>query len=201
MRPGMATHNRVVRLTLISQICLYGLFLLCVCLMPHFLFEKDEGGASNFGLYARTIIPYSLAFLLSAGFLFSAAQALPKHVPQQQALTRTMRCIAALLICVLLSTYPYKVNNLLDGIHVVAALALILSEFIAGIWFVQLTKDAASLVLFSLQVLGILLSLLTTLGVLHILFLSQIVSGVAFGWLFVRTVSSVMKKSNTTATA
>jgi hypothetical protein len=45
----------------------------CVAILPHFLFERNEGGISNYGIHASTAVFYTLAFSLSAGLLLRAA--------------------------------------------------------------------------------------------------------------------------------
>ena len=193
----MARHLEAARLTLISQACLYGLLLLCAALMPKFLLRKDEGGVSNYGIHRLTVVPYSFAFLIGGICLLCAAHMLPMTVRKRKELAWSMRCIGVLLLCVLASTYPYKVNATLDDIHSVTAITLFISEFLIGIWLTfRLVKDTTSRILFSIQALGLILSLVTIFGILHILFITQAVSGIAFGVLLVRAISVVTNVSN-----
>jgi len=139
--------------------------LLCTLLQPQFLFEHNEGGVSNFGIHALTVVPYSLAFGLSSLFLALAARALPSKTVR-----RLLYILGTLQIFVLASTYPYKLNRSLDNLHILAAIALFVAELAVGVWFAFfLRKNTANLALLGLQTLGFLLALLTLVGWLHVL--------------------------------
>ncbi len=180
-----------VRYVQISQICLYGFLTVCTLLLPHFLFERNEGGVSNFGVHAVTAIPYSLAFGLGGIYMLRAAAALPSDTRSKNTLRYVLTALGVLMLLVLATTYPYKVNSLFDNFHIAVSELYFFAEFTAGIWFAAyLSRNTINFLLMGLQIIGLLLALFTLLGLLHILFLSQIMAGGAFAILMVRSVSN-----------
>src|ERR1022692_3422431 len=99
--------KKVTKLLVLSQVTLMAPIILCVAIMPHFLFESNEGGMSNYGVHASTIVFYTLALLLSAIFLILASRALGQARDYQ--LIKTVFVITACsLLLVLITTYPYQ---------------------------------------------------------------------------------------------
>jgi len=193
----MAVRTSATRLAVISQVGMYGLLFLCLVLKPHFLFERDEGGVSNFGLYKLTIVPYSLAFLIGGASLFLAARRLPSAIPMRVLLSRTLTLISVLLLCVLVSTYTYKVSAPFDEFHIAASVTLFLVEMASGIWFgVRYGRTTASLVILGVQCIGFVLSALTCFGVIDVLFVAQMITGIGFGWLLIKTVSTSIDQAS-----
>src|SRR5687768_5459989 len=88
--PEAAVGSRwsVPALVLCSQLALAGALAVCVPLMPDFLFSSTMGGVSNYGVHARTVVPYSAGIVISAGLLLTAAARLT--------LTGTDRALALL---------------------------------------------------------------------------------------------------------
>jgi hypothetical protein len=182
--------NTAVRYLFLSQCCLYGFLLLCTILMPHFLFERNEGGASNYGVHALTVIPYTLAFGFGGLLLIKAARTVPITAPARKRLRSVLTLLGVLLLIVLATTYPYKLNASLDKLHIFSAQLLFVAELAAGAWFASLLqRGAINLLLFAVQTIGSILALLTVLGLLHVLFVAQIIAGVAFAALMIRTTS------------
>lgn len=188
----MKRYSHAARYTLISQVGLYGFLLLCLVLMPHFLFEKNEGGFSNYGVYMRTILPFSLAFLIGGLYLHFAARALPSSTSRRAMLAGILDTTCLLLLLVLLTTYPYQINAAFDDLHNAAAVLLFVTELIAGTWLsLQLVRDRVNFALLGVEAAGFTLSALTFGGLLHILFLAQIITGIGYGLVLVRSVSRV----------
>jgi hypothetical protein len=160
--------------------------------MPHFLFERNEGGMSNYGVHAKTVVSYSFALGLSGIFTVKAASL----VNQKKEITKTLRKLLVVLglssIVVLLSTYPYKIDTLLADIHIGISILLFAFEVIASIWFVRtLSRNWINAVLLGVQTLGFLLILGSAIGIVHILLLAQLVASLAFGIFLVRAVSRI----------
>lgn len=185
-------RNKAVLYVLLGQVSLFGFLLVCLLLKPHFLFESNEGGISNYGLYARTIIPYTLAFGLGGLFTVRAALALPENTDHYQALKITLGVLGLLLIVAMFSTYPYKLNAVFNDTHKYTSVLLTFLEVALGVWFaVFLAPNAKNLMILSLQLLGFLTGLLTYFGAIHILFIAEMVTGLAFGALLVRTIAQL----------
>jgi hypothetical protein len=160
-----------------------GLFICCL-MIPHFLFESNEGGISNYGLYAKTVVPYTFALSLSGILTLIAARYAPdKHIKQ------ILVIIGVLLIATLLSTYPYKVNYFLKELHLYVSTALLVAEFVSGLWFsLFMSRDILSLTFMAALLVGFVLIFMTYFKLLHILFIAELLTSIAFGALMVRTV-------------
>jgi len=174
---------------LLGQASLFGFLLICLALTPHFLLEYNEGGVSNYGLYAKTVVPYTLAFGLCGSLTLLAARFIPKGIASYKTLRISLAALGILLIIVLVSTYPYKVNNALNVIHVDVGTALAFLELGLGMWFaLVLARDLKNIAFFAVQVIGFGLGVLTHFGVIHILFITEMLTSFAFGIVLVRTV-------------
>lgn len=190
----MARRHTAVRYILLSQISMWAFLTLCTILMPHFLFERNEGGVSNYGVHALTIMPYSLAFGLGGLFMLAAAHSLsPAMKPSGREVRIVLSMLGCLLLLVLLTTYPYKISRLYDNLHIFTSILLFVTELLIAAWLVaRLLSDRVNVMLFGLQIFGSLLSLFTLLGLLHVLFVSQFIVGLSFGVLLVRTLAQTL---------
>lgn len=156
-------------------------------LLPHFLFERNEGGVSNFGVHARTVLPYTLGFGGSGLLLIRAAVSLPKHAAHYKTMRRLLAILSSLLLLVLVTTYPYKLNRLLDDLHIFVAQLFFVFELIMSLWLaLKLSRNVGNNALLLLQITGSGLALITLFGFLHVLFIAQIIAGLAFAGLLLR---------------
>jgi hypothetical protein len=186
------TYSKPARLVLWSQLSLNGFLLVCLALLPNFLFERNEGGVSNYGVHNQTVVFYTLAFGLSAGLLMAAARSLSATNKSLTAVKRVFYLLGSLFILVLVTTYPYKIDQTLDNFHILAAMMLFVAELVAGGWFaLGLAKDRVNLLFFGLYVVGFGLAALTLAGALHVLFISQLLTSLSFGALITRTAAAV----------
>jgi hypothetical protein len=169
------------RLLAFGQIAFFGFLVLCFAIDPVFL--KTEGGVSNYGVHAATIIPYTLAFGSCAVMTTLAA----RQLKGGRTLRIALYALAVLLLAVLVSTYPYKINGTLDEIHQLVSQALFVYELGFGAYLTfGIRSERLTICLFSIQFLASLAALLTVLGVFHLLFVSQILTGAAFSALQLR---------------
>jgi hypothetical protein len=175
-----------VRPLLLGQIGLVALLLVCFALKPQFL--RSEGGFSNYGITAATIPFFTLAFLFATIGTVVAAQRIARAHTK---FAWSLRVLALLFFCVLVSTYPYKVNNIFDDLHELSAMLLFVWEVCLSVYFVRKLHDAPNVLLFALQFGASVAALVTFLGFVHLLFVSQFVEGAAFGALLVRSVSKI----------
>jgi hypothetical protein len=84
----------VKRYLCISQVALAGLLICCSLILPSVV--TTEGGVSNFGNHASTVIPYVAAFALSIYFLCRAAGELHKVSPALSAMAVSLAVLAVL---------------------------------------------------------------------------------------------------------
>lgn len=167
-----------LRLLLIAQICLLTCLAVCILLIPHFLFEANEGGVSNYGTYARTVVPYSLGFGICGLFTILAAL----HCPSTHALRPLLITLGLLYLFVLFSTYPYKQRPFYDTLHHIAGMLLVGYTLAMGTWLALFkVPSVRSRLLFAVQLCGFLLALLTVTGTLHLLFIAELLENTAFG--------------------
>lgn len=183
------TRNAVQSIVF-SQVSLLGFLLLCLLLIPHFLLESNEGGVSNYGIHAKTFIPYTLAFGLCGLLTLRAAWLLPHNRPHYRPLRLSLIIVGILFLLVLFTTYPYKVNSIFDNLHLDASTALILFETALSLWWsIRLVRDLPNFIASAAQLVGFVLALLTRFNVIHWLFVAELVLSTAFAVIIVRVVA------------
>jgi hypothetical protein len=171
---------------ILSQISLFACWGVCVLLVPTYLFERNEGGVSNFGVHAATVVPYSLAFLLSGFFVLRAARAVVPVDDPCRRFRAELHVLACLLLIVLTSTYAYKANALLHGVHVAAGVTITCFESLASVWMVAVVvRTAVAVLLLGAQLIGFTVAALTLFGTVHLLFAAQLLTSLAFGLLLI----------------
>jgi len=182
----LSMGRRIPRYLLLSQISFFALLAVCLAIFPRFLFARDEGGVSNYGVKASTEIPFTLAFLLCSIFILKAAHITPTTPPILERFRKALFTLAALFLLLLASTFPYKINVLLKDIHIITGVLLISFELAMSVWLtVSIVTNRTSVLLLAIQASGCLLALITLVGLLHLLFLAQLIASAAFGVLLV----------------
>jgi len=177
----------VFRYLLLSQCSLFLFIGICIGIDPHVLLARDEGGVSNYGVNGKTVAPFTIAFILCGVFVLMAAHIAPVAPTVVERFRCALIILGLLFLLLLITTYPYKLNSTLKDIHVGVGSILLCFEMALGIWMtVVLQRDRVTLPLLLLQSIGFLLAFVTLIGVLHILFISQILASLAFGILLVR---------------
>ncbi len=181
-------NSRTARHIAIGQIC-FGFFIaVCVALHPGFVLKWNEGGMSNYGVHAKTVVPYTLALGLVAGFSYSAARWIDRSDAVSARLRRVLVVYGWLVVAVLVSTYFYSLNTTLRDVHMTIGTGL--TAFAAGAswWMYRLSGGhALDAALLGVQLLGDVLALATLVGALHVLFASEVLAWVGYGSLLVRT--------------
>ena len=84
------------------------LLLLCVLLDPHSL--SDNNGFSYFGAVPRTVIPYSLAFLTYAFFMWLASNRLDEKCQSAKVLKVVLVIMALLMVGLTITPHTVLVN-------------------------------------------------------------------------------------------
>lgn|ERR1039458_3130684 len=190
---GMA--NKVVRYLFLSQLNLLIFLGICTVIMPGYLFERNEGGVSNYGVHNATVVPFTLAFLLSGVFVLLAAYAMPRSAKQLNRLRYALYGLSGLLALNLATTYGYKTSAALNNLHITSVIIIFWFEMAMAAWMVlALLKDRTSAVVLAIQFIGFLMGGLTLIGTLHLLFVTQVITGLAFGILLVRSGQRLAKQ-------
>ena len=159
-----------------------------VALHPGFVLQRDEGGMSNYGLHVKTAVPYTLALALLVLYSARAASLYEGGDGRLRRLRQLILSYSAVVFSILLSTYFYSLNEALKDLHFSLGTALIVVVGVGSIWMYRLwspTLETRSLL--AAQLTGDVLALLTVVGTLHLLFLTEILSNVAFAALLIRT--------------
>jgi hypothetical protein len=178
---------KVFRFALLGQLALFVFRLFCFLLIPHFLLQPDEGGVSNYGLYEKTVVPYSLAFGLVSICTTISALNLPK---EQRSLRTSLFYLSGLYLLVLLTTYPYKLNDTLNSIHSDSGALLFISMSVLGIWLATVVaRHLVTTVLCIFELMAFGLAVLNYYGYLHVLFIAEGLTGSLFGLLLIQCLS------------
>jgi hypothetical protein len=159
-----------------------------VALHPGFVLKRNEGGMSNYGLHIKTAIPYTLAIALLALYSRRAALLYTDGDARSRRLRLLLLTYCGVLFSVLLSTYFYSINIVLEDLHFTLGTALIVLVGVGSLWMYQQWPPSIGVTaLLLVQLCGDALALATVLGTLHVLFLSEIVSNVGFACLLIRS--------------
>jgi hypothetical protein len=186
--------NSVVGALARGQASFLGCLAICFGLVPSYL--HSEGGVSNYGTLRRTVVFYSLAFGLADFFTGSAAYRL--HQQRKTALASWLYVLAGLLVAVLLSTYPYKLNGAFRLVHELVGINLFIFETSFSAWLcLGLARSWQHLLMLLVFVVGAFISFITLLGLTHLLFVGQAITAVAFAVLLISCAHSVVAAPKT----
>ena len=180
--------NKVANYLILSQLSLLTFLAICTGLLPGFLFSRNEGGMSNYGVHAKTVVPYTLAFLLCTICIGQAARILPRTTRFLRSFRHGLYAAACLFFLVLITTYPYQTNTLFGDLHLAVTVIIFWFQTALAVWMALIVlKDKLSLIIFALELAGFAMAFLTFLTVIHLLFVAQLITGATFGILLVRT--------------
>lgn len=180
--------NKAAKFLLASQLVLLVALVICTILLPKFLFSTDQGGASNYGVNAKTIVPFTVGFVGCGLLVILGAGAVEKQWQHAKGFRASLRLIGILCVMVAATTYTYKINNFFDRLHIYSAIAIFFAELPLAFWYalrLALTSTAKRLLI--AYMIGFLLAGLTFFGWLHILFVAEVLATFSFGWLMVHT--------------
>jgi hypothetical protein len=199
---NVSVKTRAVAYLAYGQLLL-ALFLgLCVLLHPGFVLKADEGGMSNYGIHAKTAAAYTLSLGFPTLFSFWAACLFNGDGQSMRQFRFLLRLYGWLILLTLLSTYVYTLDTALKDIHFAIGAALTIFEVAASVWMYQLLSQRKwDATLLAVELVGSALAAFTIVGVLHVLFLSQVLTSGAFALLLVdsgRKVETVTPASRST---
>jgi hypothetical protein len=156
-----------------------------VALHPGFVLKANEGGISDYGVHLKTAVPYDLALICAAVGAYLAAT----HARDSANLVRGLRTVllayAILVAVTLASTFGYTLDRPQRDLHVGVGAALTVFEVVATLWMYSERRGDLQLVL--IQLAGFVLGALTLVGLIHLLFVSEIVTGGSFAIVLYRT--------------
>lgn len=180
-----SVRDRVTRDVARGQMSFAVFIAVCVALHPGLVLKVNEGGMSNYGVHLKTVVPYTLALALASAFSFRASQVIGRARPEARYFRCLLRAYGGLILLTLITTYPYTLNPSFKDLHIGVGVAITLFEVVASLWLHRVVR-ALPLVLVAV-IVGFVLSVLTFFGVVHVLFLTQVLVGGGFALLLVRT--------------
>ncbi|HUD69376.1 MAG TPA: hypothetical protein VMQ40_03970 [Acidimicrobiales bacterium] len=185
-----------VRLVAASQVAYVAGLVVCLAIRPRYLVSANEGGISNFGVHAVTVVPYSVGFLVSAGLLVAAARATAPQGAREARFAAILQVLAWILVVVLVSTYDYQAAAWLRDLHLAIAIAATVIQGLIALWIVaRVCRVAVDLVALAALCAALALAGCALAGWLHVLLAAQLAGTVAFGVLLVRAAAGLARDS------
>lgn len=166
------------------------LSLLCsVAIEPSFVFHLPQGGLSNYFTDGATMTILSFGFLVAAS-LFGWAG----HRVSDFLLRRVLYGYAVLLLVLIISTYPYKSNELFETIHIVTGLTVATYQIVTTYLLRKYihTPQTKRLII-GIFILSMIASVLTIFNIVGLLFVAQIFAGLYYG---ITLISAAQSKRN-----
>jgi hypothetical protein len=158
---------------------------IAVALHPGFVLKANEGGISDYGVHLKTAIPYDLALACAALGAYLAATHARDSLHLLRGLRIVLRTYAILVAATLVSTFGYTLDQTQRDLHVGVGAVLSVFEVLASLWMYGERRGDQWLLL--VQLAGFALGALTIVGLIHLLFVSEIVTGLTFALLLYRT--------------
>lgn len=162
---------------------------IAVALHPGFVLKANEGGISDYGVHLKTAVPYDLALAGAALGAYLAATSARDSVALRQGLRAVLLTYATLVSLTLASTFGYTLDRPQRDLHVGVGSLLTVFEVLASLWMYKERRGDFALML--IQLTGFILGALTLIGLIHLLFVSEMVSGVSFALMLYRTTRPV----------
>jgi hypothetical protein len=180
-------NNRASKYVTYGQWNLIVFVLLSISLHPGFVLKRDEGGFSNYGIHAKTVIPYSLTYLGCVFFTLLAVKCLPEIGHDTKVLTTLLRSYALICFLLLVSTYGYSLNSPLKDIHGAIGLIAMAFDPAASVWlFLRTNKSGWDRAWLGIEAAGVVLGVIDIIDIAHVLFAAQAVVALGFGFLLAR---------------
>jgi hypothetical protein len=151
---------------------------IAVALHPGFVLKANEGGISDYGVHLKTAVPYDLALVSAALGAYLAATHARDSANVLRGLRSVLLAYAFLVAVTLVSTFGYTLDRPQRDLHVGVGSVLTVFEGVVSLWMYRERRGDLPLVL--IQLAGLVLGALTIVGFIHLLFVSEIVTGGSF---------------------
>ncbi len=195
-------RQRVVTLLVRGELAFLLFTGVCVALHPGFVLKWNEGGMSNYALHLKTAIPYTLAVALLALYSRRATRLCTNDDQRSRQLRFVLNTFSSILVLVMLTSYVYSLNIVLKDAHFGFGTVLIILVGTASLWmFQQSSRSSWDWLLVSIQLSGDVVALLTAIGDLHLLFLTEMLTNVSFVGLLIRTSRRMARESDPNASS
>jgi len=178
------------RYLLLGQINLFGWLLLSSALASSVVI--NNGGVSNYGNHYNTVVFYSIAFLADAIYIYLAAESLMLMNRRFKYLARYLNILCVLLLMVFVSTFPRRFGVIFSDIHDNVSKALFGYEFLLAVWLVYKLPTLSTIGYASIMTIGSLIGLLSSMHIMNLMFVGQMVGALGFGLLLAFTLPKVV---------
>jgi hypothetical protein len=159
-----------------------------VALHPGYVLARHEGGISEYGVHVKTAVLYTFGWAVLAGGNMRAARMCGGQGIRSEKMRTLLLFYSAASLLVLVSTYFYSLDAVLSYIHYGFAAVLVVFMSTAAYWLYRQLSDVSwSRAALWVQLLGSVSTLLSIVGVLHVLFCAETVSNVGCAILLVKT--------------
>ena len=166
---------------------------IAVAMHPGFVLRTTEGGISDYGVHLKTAIPYDLALASAALGAYLAGTRARDTAKLPRGLRSVLLVYATLLALTLVSTFGYTLDRPERDLHVAVGSVLTLFEVVASLWMSRERRGDVELVLAVLA--GSVVGALTIVGLLHLLFVSELVTGGSFAVVLYRSTRELSEKA------
>lgn len=167
-----------------SQVAFAFFIAVCVALHPGVVLKSNEGGLSNYGVHLKTVIPYTLALALASLLSYRATRSLHTARRETRHFKLLLLVYSGLTLLTLATTFGYTLDTPQRDLHVAVGVVITVFEFAASLWMYYVVRHLVLVVV--VELIGFVLAALTFFGVVHVLFLTQVLIGGAFALLMVR---------------
>jgi len=179
--------------TLIGQLGLMLGIAISTFLLPRYL--MTGGGISNYGVQPQTVAFYTTGFILAASGALASSYLLQGNTHHNSRLvSRSLIVLSVLYILVLISTYPYQLSPALNYIH--QAISSTLYFYMTGLGTYltyNMPRTYLNRGLRYLLLSTLVIAMLTYFGIVSLLFLNELMTGIFFGTIIVRYLRLIEK--------
>ncbi len=176
----------------LSQVNFFAWLLISSILASSVVFKN--GGVSNYGNHYSTVPFYSIAFLAAAIYLYLAAESLILLNKRFKYLARYLSILCVLLLLVFVSTFPRRFGVIFSDIHDNVSKLLFGYEFLLALWLVFKRPASDTIVYMLIMTVGSLVGLLSSIHLLNLMFVGQMIGALGFALLLVFVLPKVIAK-------
>ena len=188
--------HKLKRYLWLSQVNLFGWLVVSSFLASSVVFTN--GGVSNYGNHYTTVPFFTLAFVLGASYLYLAAETLVRLDSRFKFLARYLVVLCGIMLIVYVTTFPRRFGEVYSDIHDNVSKFLFIYELFLATWLVAKHHTLQSFFFLFIMIGCSFIVLLSSLHILHLMFVGQMVGALGFGLLLVyilpKVIESQLKK-------
>lgn len=176
----------------LSQVNLFAWLLIASALASSVVIRN--GGVSNYGNHYSTVVFYSIAFLASAIYIYLAAESLILMNQRFRYLARYLNILCVMLVLVFVTTFPRRFGVVFSDIHDNISKILFGYEFLLALWLIvkRLSKETIGYMM--IMAGGSLVALLSSMHILNLMFVGQMLGALGFALLLVIILPKVVAR-------